>query len=137
MRRKARATSVANDELWEWTGTDKAGKTVVYQTLGPSTVTEAAMLKHLQEHYFNLTITTLRRCDAREAKQSTGRVDHHAFQYGIWDEVMKEYGLLPKEERKSIAERFRTERLARLAGLPARNTYVPIRERVRPIVQGM
>jgi hypothetical protein len=103
-------------QLWEWTGTDIKGKTVTYQTEGPD-VSEASMLEHLKASYHNLTITTLRRCDVREAKQSTGRVARHAYQYGIWDIAMRELSGLPEDRKERVRQTFNRDRLFRLAGV--------------------
>jgi hypothetical protein len=119
-----------SQDLWEWEALWPDGRRQQFQTLGPIAATEAGMLEHLKKHYRNLNIIALRRCDAREAKQSTGQVDRHAYQFGIWDEVM---GFLHGQPalRDSIRERFNKDRLLRIAGIrPGGAGYVPIRHRV-------
>lgn len=115
-------------QLWEWVGVDGAGRSQTYQTVGPASETESAMLVHLRSSYRNLTITAIRRLEAKDVKQSTGRVDRHAFQFGIWDECMREVGDQPIL-RQSLRERFNRDRLKQLAGI-SRDNYVPIRSRL-------
>lgn len=121
-------------ELWEWTGTDdKNGRTRVYQTNHPSLCTEAGMLEHLKASYPNLTITTLRRCHAREAKSSVGPVERHTYLSGAWDYAMRQLGY--KEPPQSIRERFRKDQLSKVSGIPPeRINLTPIRQRVSNLV---
>ncbi len=101
-------------ELWEWTAVDQHGNKRSYQTKGPD-VTESSMLEHLSRHYQNVTILSLRRCEPRDMKPPVGRVERHAFQFGIWDAAMRELGYAPKL-KETIAERFRRDRLLSIAG---------------------
>ncbi len=113
-------------DLWEWEAIWPGGRKQQFQTMAPPCETEAAILAHLKKHYPNVNIVSLRRCHPREAKSSTGSVDRHAYQYGLWDRVMNP---AKPDEIKTIKSMFQRERLLKLAG------YVPIRQRVAPLVR--
>jgi hypothetical protein len=124
-------------QLWEWTGVPNyGGKPVEYQTIGPD-VSQSAMLEHLKVSYRNLTITALRRCEPREAKQSTGRVDRRAFQFGYWDAAMRELGLMAPEAKQSLRDKFNRDRALNIAGITRENAgpYIPIRNRIATLAR--
>jgi hypothetical protein len=79
-------------DLFEWTAKDKYGQEVTYQTSGPSSCSELAMLEHLQIQYPHLTITAIDRVPDSDYRPATGIIARHAFTHGIVDRVEEALG---------------------------------------------
>lgn len=76
-------------QYWEWTATDKNGKSRIYQTEGYD-VSEATMLEFLRTSFIGLKFGGIKRIRQGECKQRTGEVQTHAFQFGIMEAVIRE-----------------------------------------------
>ncbi len=83
-------------QLWQWTATDKFGKSRNYQCHAPDT-SESTMLAHLKEHYRNVTITNLHRIADGEYKPPSGPIESHTYSFGIYDRVLGEMGIARTE----------------------------------------
>jgi hypothetical protein len=123
-------------QLWEWEAVYPDGATHGHQTQESAGIaSEAEMLAHLKRCYPNVLITKLRQCEATERKKDRiGPVQYHAFRAGYWDAAMRELGKLPPEKKQTILDRFRRERLARVAGVNLERIR-PIRERLPSLIR--
>lgn len=103
-------------QLWEWTATDRFGKSTVYQAHGPD-CTEAQMRDHLMRSFINVRFTDIKRLADGQYKPATGMIESHTFSHGHYDRVMSELGYLVKPERPVISRNLIQRRPIVRAGI--------------------